>query len=84
MVTSVFNVDGTGLRARPPMERASDKTILEVTKKRSKKNPDDVNSQRARLKPTMLKTSICRHWCKGHCKFGVLCGFAHGESELQS
>eukprot|EP01064_Diplonema_japonicum_P038040 TRINITY_DN909_c1_g1_i1.p1 TRINITY_DN909_c1_g1~~TRINITY_DN909_c1_g1_i1.p1 ORF type:complete len:513 (+),score=65.63 TRINITY_DN909_c1_g1_i1:92-1540(+) len=35
------------------------------------------------LNVAMLKTTVCRHWSKGHCKFGEECGFAHGGTELR-
>ena len=35
------------------------------------------------LNTAMIKTSVCRHWSRGHCKFGDDCGFAHGGGELR-
>eukprot|EP01060_Flectonema_neradi_P017548 TRINITY_DN24414_c0_g1_i1.p1 TRINITY_DN24414_c0_g1~~TRINITY_DN24414_c0_g1_i1.p1 ORF type:complete len:620 (+),score=149.11 TRINITY_DN24414_c0_g1_i1:47-1906(+) len=35
------------------------------------------------LNTAMIKTSVCRHWSRGHCKFGDDCGFAHGGNELR-
>eukprot|EP01059_Diplonema_ambulator_P002640 TRINITY_DN1227_c0_g1_i1.p1 TRINITY_DN1227_c0_g1~~TRINITY_DN1227_c0_g1_i1.p1 ORF type:complete len:808 (+),score=171.19 TRINITY_DN1227_c0_g1_i1:96-2519(+) len=52
-------------------------------KKRGRKK-DPSASPLIGLKTTMLKTSLCRHWDRGHCKYGDQCGFAHGESELSS
>ena len=65
----------------PPIDDGSPK------KKRGGKKvgpvvPTNDTSPLVGLKTTMLKTSLCRHWDRGHCKYGDQCGFAHGDTEL--
>ena len=32
--------------------------------------------------PGKFKSTICRNWLAGNCKFGLECNFAHGKAEL--
>ncbi|KAJ9449644.1 Protein TIS11 [Diplonema papillatum] len=47
------------------------------------KGPENDCDELNNLNGAMLKTSVCRHWVRGYCKFGMDCGFAHGGTELR-
>ncbi|KAJ9469770.1 hypothetical protein DIPPA_06232 [Diplonema papillatum] len=53
-------------------------------KKRKGKKGAPETSPLIGLKTTMLKTALCRHFDRGHCKYGDQCGFAHGSHELSA
>lgn len=63
----------------------SDSTITEESrdKKRAMLNHDNYNTFESEQCNSMgYKSSLCRHFEAGSCKFGGLCQFAHGEEEL--